>query len=253
MRKIALQLYTVRETLKKDFVGTLKEVARIGYAGVEAAGNMGGLTARELRRVLDDLGLNMVSGHVNMNALGNGLEALLEDYATLGASYVGVAWMPEEYRTEVGWLRAGKLMEKAALQAQKHGLTFHYHNHDFEFHKLPNGKNGLDQLFDNTDPALLKSQLDVYWVKKGGEDPVAYINKLAGRVPLLHIKDMSADGSHAFEIVGDGILDFDAIFAAGDAGGVDWYIVEQDLCPKGELESARRSYQNIVARGWLGV
>ncbi len=99
---------------------------------------------------------------------------------------------------------------------------------------------------------LVKSELDVYWVKKGGADPVAYINKLAGRAPLLHIKDMTADASQAFEIVGDGIIDFDAVFAAGDANGVDWYIVEQDLCPKGEVESARKSYQNIVARGWLG-
>lgn len=252
MRKIALQLYTVRETLKKDFVGTLEEVAKIGYRGVELAGNMGGHTAKELRRLLDDLGIQVVSGHVGMDALGNGLERLLEDYVTLGAGYVGVAWMPESYRSEAGWLRAGRLMEQAALQAQKHGLIFHYHNHAFEFERLPNGKYGLDQLFDNTDPTLLKSQLDVYWVKKGGQDPVAYIQKLSGRVPLIHVKDMSADPSHTFEIVGEGILDFDAIFAAGDASGVDWYIVEQDHCPKGEIESARASYQNIVARGWLG-
>jgi len=252
MRKIALQLYTVRETLKRDFIGTFKEVAKIGYRGVELAGNMGGHSARELRRVLDDLGLQMISGHVGIDALGSGFEQLLESYAILGAGYVGVAWLPESYRNEAGWLRAGKMMEKAALQAQKHGLVFHYHNHAFEFERLPNGKYGFDQLFDNTDPSLIKSQLDVYWVKKGGEDPVAYIKKLAGRVPLIHIKDMTADPSHTFEIVGDGILDFDAIFVAGDASGVDWYIVEQDICPKGELESARRSYQNIAARGWLG-
>lgn len=252
MRKIALQLYTVRETLKKDFIGTLKDVTKIGYTGVEGAGSMGGHTAKELRRVLDDLNLQMISGHVGMNALGDSYEKLLEDYVTLGASYVGVAWMPEEYRTEAGWIRAGKMLEKAALQAQKHGLTFHYHNHAFEFERLPNGKYGFDQLFDNTDPSLLKSQLDVYWVKKGGEDPVAYINKLAGRTPLIHIKDMTADESHTFESIGDGIMDFDAVFKAGDAGGADWYIVEQDQCPKGELESARRSYENIVAHGWLG-
>jgi sugar phosphate isomerase/epimerase len=252
MRNIGLQLYTVRDTLKQDFLGTLKDVAGIGYKGVELAGNMGGHSAKELRAVMDDLGLTVMSGHCGVDAVNKDLEILLEQYATLGASYIGVAWVGEEWRTDAGWARAARLMERAALEASKHGLTFFYHNHAFEFEKTASGKYGFDVLFDSADPALVKSELDVYWVKKGGEDPVAYINRLAGRTPLLHIKDMTADESHTFEIVGDGIIDFDAIFKAGDANGVDWYIVEQDLCPKGELESARRSYENIVARGWLG-
>lgn len=250
MRKIALQLYTVRESMKNDFVGTLKEVAQAGYKGVELAG-FGGMTAKELRALLDDLGLTAVGGHTNMDAIGKSMEQTLNDFVTLGASYLGVAWVGEEWRTEQGWHRAARLMENAATEALKHDITFFYHNHNFEFEKI-NGKNGMDIFLESADPSLVKWEEDVFWVQKGGEDAVAYMNKYAGRTPLIHIKDMTADESKTFEIVGDGIIDFDAIFKAGDANNVDWYIVEQDQCPKGEVESARRSYQNIVARGWLG-
>lgn len=253
MRKIALQLYTVRETIKKDgLLPVLKEVAAMGYAGVEGGAFMGNMPAKDMRHVLDDLGLTFVSGHISMDDIKKGFEGLLEDYVTLGAKYVGLAWIGEEYRTDAAhWKRSGSAMEKAAMQAAKHDLTFFYHNHDFEF-KTFEGKTGFDILFECTDPALVKSELDVYWVTKGGQDPVATINKLSSRTPLLHIKDMTSDPSKTFEIVGDGILDFGTIMKAGDANGADWYIVEQDLCPKGELPSARRSYENIVARGWRG-
>lgn len=253
MRKIALQLYTVRDTIKKDgLVPVLKEVSAIGYKGVEGGSFMGNMPAKDLRLILNDLGLSFASGHVGVAEIQGNFEGLLNDYVTLGAKYVGLSWIGEDYRSDAGWSRAAKLMEKAAMEAAKHDLTFFYHNHDFEFKKTESGKLGFDVLFDAADPALVKSELDVYWVKNGGQDPVATINRLAGRAPLIHIKDMTADESHTFEIVGDGIIDFDAVFKAGDANGADWYIVEQDLCPKGELASARKSYENIVARGWLG-
>ena len=252
MRKIGIQLYTVREAAKKDFIGTLKEIAAIGYAGIEGGGAMGDLTPRELRKVLDDLGLNFMSGHVNMDQIKGGLEQLIDAYVTLGAKYIGLSYIGEEWRkTAHDWQRAARAMEKAAMLCQKSDLTFFYHNHAFEFEKL-DGKYGFDILFDAADPSLVASEMDVYWVTKGGEDPVAYLNKYAGRVPLVHIKDMTKDDSKTFEIIGEGRLDFDAIFAAGDKAGADWYLVEQDLCPQGEVASARKSYENIVARGWRG-
>jgi sugar phosphate isomerase/epimerase len=251
MRKIGVQLYTVRETLKQDYLGTLKQVAAIGYAGVELAGNMGGMTAAQLRRVLDDLGLKVIGGHANIDAVNKDLDRTLADYATLGASYLGVAWIGDEYRSKEGIARGAQLMERAALEAGKHDITFFYHNHAFEFENKFDGVYMLDALFAQMDPALVKWESDVYWVKKGGADPVAYLNKYAGRVPLVHIKDMTGDEARTFEIVGAGVIDFGRILSAGDAAGADWYIVEQDQCPKGEVESIRASYQNIVARGWL--
>jgi sugar phosphate isomerase/epimerase len=121
-----------------------------------------------------------------------------------------------------------------------------------EFDKVEDGRYGFDVLLDSTDPFLVKAELDVYWAQFAGVDPVAYLKYLDGRAPLVHIKDMTADETRTFEIIGDGIIDLGAIFAAGDALDVDWYIVEQDQCPKGEIESARASYNNIVSRGWIG-
>ena len=253
MRKIALQLFTVREMAQKDFIGTLKQVAAIGYKGIEAGGTLGGLPVKELRDILDDLGLAFVGGHIGVNNINSGLETLLEDYAALGARYIGTAWLPEDYRKDVSsWQRAGRLLEKAATMCIKHDLTFFHHNHNMEFAKMEDGRYGFDVLFDATDPFLVKAELDVYWAQVAGVDPVAYLRHLDGRAPLIHLKDMTADETKTFEIVGEGVIDFPAIFSAGDELGVDWYIVEQDQTPKGEIESARASYNNIVSRGWLG-
>ena len=253
MRKIALQLYTVRESAQKDFIGTLKQVAAIGYKGIEAGGTLGGLTVKELREILDDLGLTFVSGHISVSQINSGLEPLLADYVSLGAKYIGTSFLPEEYRKDTtSWHRAARLLEKAATMCIKHDLTFFHHNHNMEFVKLDDGRYALDYLLDSTDPFLVKTELDVYWAQFANVDPVAYLKHLQGRAPLVHIKDMTADASRTFEIIGDGIIDFTSLFKVGDNVGVDWYIVEQDLCPKGEIESARASYNNIVNRGWLG-
>ncbi|MCW1970266.1 MAG: sugar phosphate isomerase/epimerase [Anaerolineae bacterium] len=251
MRKIALQLYTVRETAQKDFIGTLKEVAAIGYDGVELAGNTGGMSAKEMYNITQDLGLSIVSGHLNLETISSPkrLEPIIADYVTMGARYLGLAWMSAEHRTAAGYQRLGQMLERAALLCSKHDLTIFHHNHDFEFQTFGT-RTGLEIMLENADASLVKAELDVYWAQFAGLNPVDWIKKLDGRVPLLHMKDMSKDESRTFEIVGEGVLDFDAILEAGDASGVDWYIVEQDKCPKGELESARASYTHIVERGW---
>ncbi len=250
MRNVGLQLYTVRHALKEDFVGTLKTIAEIGYRGVELAGYTGNHSPVELRNIMADLGLQVIGAHCSLDTLEANWERYLDDLATLNAGYVGVSWVPAHYRTASGWRTVARMLNAGAIDALKHGIIFFYHNHDFEFQQL-NGRCGYDILMEAVDPALVKAELDVYWVRKGGADPLAYLKKLHGRVPLLHVKDMSAGPQATNEIVGEGILDFDAIFAAGDASGVAWYIVEQDDCPKGELESIKRSYANMRSRGWL--
>jgi sugar phosphate isomerase/epimerase len=244
----------VRETIKQEgLIPVLKEISAIGYTGIEGGAFMGNMPAKELRPVLDDLGLTFVSGHISMDDIKKGFEPLLDEYLVLGAKYIGLAWIGEEYRKDAAhWKRSGEAMERAALQANKRDLTFFYHNHAFEFEQF-DGKYGFDILFENTDPALLKSEMDVFWVRKGGADPVAYMQKYSGRTPLIHAKDMTKDGKEFFAPVGDGQLNFDAIFATGDQNGVDWYLVEQDQCPKGELASARRSFENMRWNGWLGA
>lgn len=252
MRNIGIQLYMVRHALRRDFLGVLEQLAAIGYRGVEFFGDFGGYAPQVLRAHLAAIGLTPIGGHCRIEDVqGDALQRTLEHFAALGASYVGVGWVPERFRTAEGWREAARIMERAGQAAQRYGLTFYYHNHDFEFERL-DGHYAIDILFGAADPTFLKAELDTYWVKRGGEDPVAYIRKCAGRVPLLHLKDISADPTNPRDmILGEGALDFGAILAAGDAAGVHWYIVEMDHCPEGELESAARSYANLAARGWL--
>jgi sugar phosphate isomerase/epimerase len=250
-RRIGLQLFTVRETLKNDYRGTIRAVAEAGYQGIELGNEFDGMTVGEMRRFLDDLNLRAVSIYVGMNAADEALHHVLDNCVALGAVNSGIAWMGEEWRTSEGIRRAARWLESAGKAAAERGLNFIYHAHAFEFETQIDGATMLDTLFALTDPAFVKWQPDSYWIAKGGQDPVAYLKKYSGRVPVCHLKDMTADDARTFEIVGNGCLDFEAIMSAGDAAGVDWYIVEQDHCPKGELASMRESYRNIVSRGWL--
>jgi len=251
MRKLALQLYTVRNSARADFVGTLKQIAKIGYQGVEGAGHLGNMPARDLATVLSDLGLKMASAHLSLDAIRGGLEREIETYAALGARYLGLAWMAEPERRDAAAYRAlARVLEAAARTCKASGITFFHHNHDFEFQKF-DGQYGLDILMAETDPDLVKSELDVYWATYAGVDPSDYLRHLNGRAPLVHLKDMSADAKRTFAIIGEGSIDFAPILAASDETRVDWHIVEQDQCPKGELESARSSFDHLRAKGWF--
>ena len=129
------------------------------------------------------------------------------------------------------------------------GLTLCYHNHAFELEESFDGELGLDILYNNSSAANLSAEIDVYWVKRGGADPAAYLAKYAGRIPLVHAKDMDTAGN--FAEGGAGTLDFAAIFAAAEAGGVTTYVVEQDTCPGDPLESVALSIANLRKMGKL--
>ncbi len=248
-RKIGLQMYTVRESAHADFLGTLREIASIGYQGIETAGILGGLSPAELKSVLDDLGLTLFGGHVSLAALESGVEALSADYAAMGAKYLALAWLAPDLRNAAGYARAGRALSSASATAKRYGLTLLYHNHDFELEEV-DGQLGLDHLLAAVGPDV-KLELDLGWIVRAGADPVDYVSRFNRRAPLVHIKDVTAD-LQDFAVIGEGCVDFGAVMAAGDAVGVDWFVVEQDRTPRGELVSVRSSYENLVARGWLG-
>lgn len=247
-RKIGIQLFTVRESLSKDFAGVVTKIAKMGYAGIESAGNFGGMSPKEVRAFLDGLNLKLFSGHLRLEAFDDKFDQLCADYAAMGAKYLALAWLAPEKRTAEGYTEAAHALTKCAPIAAKHGITLCYHNHDFEFAKLPDGRTGYDILMTHMPPEV-KFELDVYWVTFAGLDPITQIGKMKGRLPLLHTKDMEAE-TRTFASVGEGTLDFKNIMAAADAAGVDWFVVEQDKTPKGELESAATSINNIKAKGW---
>ena len=244
---VALQMYSVREEAGKDFVGALKQVAEIGYAGIETAGCP--LSAKELDTTLKDLGLKPAGSHTSIDRLENELSAEIEFALEIGSKYLVCSYMPDDRRPDAaGWRSAAAALSRAGAECLKHGLQVCYHNHSFEFQKF-DGQYGLDIFYEAADPVSVKAELDTYWIQHGGEDPVAYIHKLAGRLPLLHLKDMADDEARSFTEVGNGILDFDAIAAAAAKVGVEWFIVEQDICPGLPMDSVRISFKNLKAMG----
>jgi len=247
--QVALQLYTVREDMAKDFAGTLKKVAGIGYPAVELAGT-GGLSAKDLKKLLDDVGLEAMGSHVGLDSLTKDLAATMDYNLTIGNPFLVCPGIPEERRSSAdAWRETGEIFNRAAAEAKKSGLSVAYHNHDMEF-KQHDDKHGLDIFLEATDPALVGVELDVFWAQYGGVNPAQYMSKHPGRFPLLHLKDMAQDGKSMTEI-GEGIVDFQAIFAQADKAGTKAYIAEQDTCAMPPLESVRISLDNMKRWGLL--
>jgi sugar phosphate isomerase/epimerase len=245
---IALQMYTLRNETGRDFAGTLREVVRIGYAGVEFAGT-GGLSAAELRRLLDDLNLRAAGSHTGLEVLEKNPNEALDYNQEIGSEFIVCPYLPENRRQSADDYRSvAALLNQVGAVCKGRGLQLCYHNHDFEFRPF-DGRYGLDILLSATDPDLVKAEVDTYWVKKAGVDPVDYLRQYAGRCPLVHLKDMTPDESRTFAEVGEGTMDWPAIFAAAEAGGARWYIVEQDTCRRAPLESVAISLRNLEKMG----
>lgn len=246
MIPIAVQLYTLRDLTKTDFAGTVRQVAEIGYAGVELAGFGNLASAGEVRKVLNDCGLKIAGAHVGIEQLEKDLSRVLDEQRELGNRNIVVPWMPEVRRKDAaGWKEVGASLNAIARQCAERGFNLAYHNHSFEFQTF-DGQSGLDILFASSEASLVRSELDVYWVKHGGLDPVRYMDKLGRRMLLVHLKDMAGDAERRFAPVGEGILDFKAILAATQRHGAQWGIVEQDnTYGQPPIEAIRRSYENI--------
>jgi sugar phosphate isomerase/epimerase len=245
---VALQLYTVREDAARDFVGTLDQVAAIGYAGVELAG-YGPLTPPEFRAKLDALSLTVAGSHVALTRLENELGTVIAECQMLQCPTVVCPVLPAERRSEEGFRKLATSLNGIGSAVKASGLNLCYHNHAFEFETEIDGMAAYDWLMANTDPALVQIEIDAFWVQKAGHDPAEYIQKYSGRVPLVHLKDMTADAEQTFAPVGTGSVDFAPLFAAAERGGVRWYIVEQDRAEGSAVEAARTSWSNLRAMG----
>jgi sugar phosphate isomerase/epimerase len=241
--RIGLQLYTVRQEVARDLEATLAAVAAIGYQEVELfSPYSAGRSPRELRAALDRAQLAAPSTHVSSGLLYRGWDRHLDAVAALGCRYVVCAGLsPDERRGMRDWHELAAVFNRAGETARSAGLQFGYHNHDFEFAALEGGV-PYDTLLAETDPALVRLELDLYWIAKANADPLTYFARWPGRFFAVHVKDMDATAQRGMTEVGAGTMDFARIFARARLAGLKHYFVEHDAPAPPAIESARRSY-----------
>ncbi|HTJ85745.1 MAG TPA: sugar phosphate isomerase/epimerase [Terriglobales bacterium] len=248
IEKIGLELYTVRDALGKDFEGTLARVAKIGYKEVEFAGMFAKLpdftpAPKHALEVLKANGLTAPATHVPYTALSPAnWPKVIEASEIVGNKYIVNPSIDRELaKTADGWKKAAETFNRAGKESMRSGIHLGYHNHVEEF-KPVDGKLPYDILLTECDPKLVVMEMDLGWAHKAGADPLAYFAKYPGRFPLVHVKDFDKDGN--MTEVGKGVIDWKAIFAKADLGGIKHYFVEHDD-PKDPFASAQTSYEYL--------
>jgi len=250
---LAAQLYTVREFTKTagDLAKSLQKVRAIGYTAVQVSA-IGSIRPLEVKRIADDNGVSICNNHIGWPRLLYDLNAVIDEHLLWDCKHVAVGSMPAEYRDagEAGYQRFAADATAIGRKLDAVDLTFSYHNHSFEFQRFGK-RNGLEIVYDGSDPRYLQAELDTYWIQHGGGDVIDWIKRMANRMPVIHLKDMAIVG-HRVQMmaeVGEGNLNWPGILAACKEANVEWYAVEQDICPGDPFESLAISYRNLQALG----
>ncbi|WP_027378401.1 sugar phosphate isomerase/epimerase family protein [Chryseobacterium daeguense] len=254
-KTLAIQLYTVRDSISENLEKTLEMLAESGFAELEIYGYNGtffGKNRNEFQSILKNTGLRVISSHHTTGILHNDRGTLLnnweksvEDLHFIGSKYMVCSYLFDEERTIENYKKLPELFEKSGEMTQKTGIQFAYHNHDFEFEKFDETKNVYDFILENSSSDLVKMELDLYWISKAGIDPLIYFEKYPKRFPLWHVKDMKA-GTKDFAEIGNGTIDFKRIFAAKEKAGLKYWFLEQDSSDKDIFESIKISRDYIL-------
>lgn len=254
LKTVGVQLYTVRDVLPKNPKEVLHAIEEIGYREAEPTFAQLSQFGAEIKATK----LKPVSFHLDSAMVSQGKDAEFDTALKLakeaGVTYAVMPYVPPAERNGVEGMRVlADKMNKAAEKCRAAGLTFAYHNHAFEFDPKE-GTTPFDVLLERGDKKLLNFEMDLFWVSVAGQDPAALLHKLAGRVPLVHVKDKAKDTPvryneqvppATFQEVGHGVLDWPAVLKAADASGVKHYIVEQDRTPGDPVASLRQSFEYV--------
>lgn len=269
-RITGLQLYSVRDDMKSDPAGTLRKLSDMGYKYVEHANYVDrkfyGWTPSEFKKVLDDLGLKMKSGHTVMNAKSwdegkNDFTDLwkytVEDAAVMGQEYVISPWLDESYRKNIdGLKRFLEVFNKSGELCKKSGMKFGYHNHDFEFNTQVGGQRLYDIILKETDPSLVIQQMDMGNMYNAGGRPLELLRQYPGRFKSFHVKDevKTSNAEHPYEsaVLGTGIMQVkEVIDLAKKTGGTEHFIIEQESYQgKAPLDSVKEDLQIMKKWGY---
>jgi sugar phosphate isomerase/epimerase len=242
---VALQLWTIRDSLERDLEGSLRRVGELGYDGVEIF-QLHGLGAADLRTLLDDCGLRVAGRHARLEALEEEMAEIAAELETLGSNRVAISWIDPEALAD-----APVYVERfaaVARSAKEHGLELGFHNHWSEVAPLEGGSTFLDLLREL--PAdLLWLELDLGWVWHGGGDPLEELRKTRGRCPLVHVKDYASREGRDDVPVGTGIVGYDRVIPAAVEAGAEWLVVEEDEVgddPFGAVETSLRNVRDYL-------
>lgn len=262
---IALQLYTIRDAMKTDVPGSLKKVSDAGYKYLELAGyadgKFYGYEPADFKKLVNDLGMEILSSHTQVEAQGITLDnakKMAEDHAKLSVKYCIQPWVVEEARTTLAsyrkmasdWNKVGTIMKDI-------GIQFGYHNHNFEFATVEGKIPYYDVILADLDKDLVTMEIDLFWTTKAGQDPVEIFKKYPGRFQLFHMKDMFTQeppyyttvGEDDFAPVGAGIINFKEILASKDIAGMKYMVVEEDLSKIGQpFEDIKTSITNLTTK-----
>lgn len=248
---LAAQLYTVRDFTQtaEGLAASLKKIQAMGYSAVQISA-IGPIPDGEVKAILEEARLKACITHDRGAWPWQDLDGIIAQHKLWECPNAALGSMPEAYRgSEAGFLqfaREANAVGKALAGAE---LTFSYHNHSFELARFGK-RTGLELIYAETDPRYVKAELDTYWVQHGGGDPAGWVRRLAGRMPVIHLKDMAMiDGQPAMAEVGEGNLNWAAILEACREGGVEWCAVEQDICRRDPFESLGISYGNLRKMG----
>ena len=241
LSKLSAQLWSVQDYTSKDFFGTLEEISKIGYTGVEFAGYKD-ISAKDMDKKLKELDLIAISAHVGLDKLKDNLDAELEYLNTLGAKYI--VCPHAEIDTIESALKHAELFNKIGEKSAKAGLTFAYHNHANEF-KIDNGQYPIDVLFDNTDLNYVKQQPDVFWIAYAGLDINEYMKKNISRCPIIHLKQLENIETKRNVDAGSGVIDFDYLISL--APDTD-FVYEQEEFIGTSLENMKKSFDFIMRK-----
>lgn len=267
---VGLQLYSVRDKMQNDVPATLAAVKAMGYEVVEPAG-LFGYSYDAFKAELDKVGLKAICAHVPLVELEGDTDAVVKGYKSIGCECIAVPYLGEGQRPgDPDFDKILASIDRIGAVCEANGVQLVYHNHDFEFVKMADGRYGLDYMYDTVSPAHLATELDTCWVNVGGENPSEYIRKYAGRCPVVHLKDFEGSKSEnmyeligiakkadteqktfRFRPVGKGKQDFPSILAASVESGAKYVIVEQDQpYEEDSLDCAKQSREYLKSLGW---
>jgi sugar phosphate isomerase/epimerase len=269
---VGVQVYNVREFAQDDFKGSIQKLKDIGYDFVELAG-LYGKSAAEIKSALDEVGIPAYSAHVPIMELMADMEKTVADYIEIGCKFIVIPYLPEELRPASGKFdEVLQFIDKLGAYCTSQGVTLLYHNHDFEFVKVEDGRFALDYLYETISADKLQTEIDTCWVNVAGVNPLSYVEKYKGRAPVVHLKDFYFEGekpnrmyaligqadenepaSSVFELrpVGYGVQNMPGILAASLRADAQYVVVEQDQSiGRTPFEAAALSRNYLKELGW---